>query len=60
MELNEIKSYGSKVSAVILFLMMCNFANAQQTISLQDALNVAKQNNKELQIADVEIENKTY
>ena len=50
------KVMAQKVSAVILFLMMCNFANAQQTISLQDALNVAKQNNKELQIADVEIE----
>ena len=52
-----------KVAPIILFLFMFNMANAQlvptireQTISLNDAIALAKKNNKELQIADVEIE----
>ncbi len=45
-----------KISIVMLFLFITNFAKAQQTISLYEAIDLAKKNNKELQISDVEIE----
>lgn len=45
-----------KTSSMIILLLMGYFANAQQPISLDDAIAMAKQNNKGLMISDLEIE----
>jgi cobalt-zinc-cadmium resistance protein CzcA len=55
------KVVAQKVSAVILFLMMCNIANAQQTITLNDAIEIAKARIiKNCKLQMLKLKNKTY